>query len=74
MASHVILFLSIIHPGSPPFSVAIKIDRVYSVEYVEVLHEGFPSVKTLSSVDVVVYDGKVRDSIPIFSLFRSFTS
>ena len=59
MASHDILFLSMVHPGCGPFSVAIKIDRVYSVEHVEILGEGLPSIKTLSSVDVIVYDEKV---------------
>ena len=60
MASHDILFVSMVHPGSAPFSIALKIDRVYSVENVEILGEGLPSVKTLSSVDVVVYDEKVK--------------
>lgn len=56
MASHDILFLFMVRPESGPFSVAIKIDRVFSVEHVEILGEALPSVKTLSSVDVVVYD------------------
>ena len=68
MESHNILFLSMLHPASPPFSVAIKIDRLYSVEHVEVLGEGLPSVKTLSSVDVVVYDEKVIDIISVLSI------
>ena len=59
MASPDMLFLSMVHPTSPPFSLAIKIDRVYFVEHVEFLGEGLPSVKTMSSIDVVVYDEKV---------------
>ena len=59
MASSDMLFLSMVHPASPPFSVAVKIDRVYSVEHVEILGDNLPSVKTLSSVDVVVYDEQV---------------
>ena len=59
MASPDMLFLSMVHPAFPPFLVAIKIDRVYSVKHVEILGEGLPSVKTLSSIDVVVYDEKV---------------
>ena len=59
MSSSDMLFLSMVHPASPPFSVAVKIDRVYSVDHVEILGDGLPLVKTLSSVDVVVYDGKV---------------
>ena len=53
------LFLSMVHPASPPFSVAVKIYRVFSIEHVEILGDGLPSVKTLSSIDVVVYDEKV---------------
>ena len=59
MASPNMLFLSMVHPASPPFSVVVKIDRVYSVERVEILGDDLPSVKTLSSVDVVVYDEQV---------------
>ena len=59
MTSPDMLFLSMVYPASPPFSVAVKIDRVFSIENIEVLGDGLPSVKTLSSIDVVVYDEKV---------------
>lgn len=48
-----LLFLSMVHLQLPPFSVAIKIDRVYSIEHVEALGFGLPSIKTFFAVDVV---------------------
>ena len=72
MRSHDILFISMVHPGSAPFSVAIKTDRVYSVENVEILDEGLPSVKTVSSVDVVVYNEKVGDFLNVCSVGFNF--
>ena len=59
MASHDILFLSMVHPTFPPFSVAVKIERVFSVEKVEILGDDLPSVKTHTVVDIVVFDEKV---------------
>ena len=59
MDSPDLLFLFMVHPASPPFSVAVKIDRVFFVENVEILGDGLPSVKTLAAVDSVVYDEKV---------------
>ena len=47
MVSPDLLFLSMVHPASHPFSVSIKIDRVYSVEHVEFMGDRLPSVKTL---------------------------
>ena len=46
MVSPDLLFLSMVHLASP-FSIAIKIDRVYSVEHVEFMGDGLPLVKTL---------------------------
>ena len=39
--------------------LSMVLHRVYYVEHVEILGDGLPSVKTLSSVDVVVYDEQV---------------
>ena len=59
MTSPEILFLSMVLPTLPPFSVAVKIECVFSVEKVETLRDDLPSVKTLTVVDIVVFDEKV---------------
>lgn len=59
MAEYDVLYLLMVHPDSFPFSVVIKVDRVYSIEPSDSLQPGLLLVKHLLADHVVVFDERV---------------